>query len=592
VGTPPSNRGRVEQRWWLDALLVLACVLAFAPGMAGGLIRYDDSLYLFRNTELLGRPGWAGFLAVWDGSRSWDGRFVEFFPLRDAVYWLIYQRWELWGLPYHLACLFFHAVATLLALRLATALGLSRWAAMATALLFAVHPIHVESVEWASGLKDPMYTACLFGSLLLYARARVSARPWLIPLSLLLLVAALLVKSMALSTPLLLLALERLVGPPTPWRLIAQRLWGFAVVSALFLVQFILIGKANAVVLGPHGGSWASHAVLTAWAQVKYLGQALLPSSFRLIYCFEPPTGLSDPRLFAAVGVLLGLVALVWWWRRQPLLLFGTAWYFACLLPVSNLVPFPAVMADRYLYAAVFGVCVVLAVLLERLSVRVRAVVLASVVLALMLTSAARSALWLEEENLWAEPDEDPACLVDRSVPAIDAHLLRFRAARDRRVALAALERALANPGLMQSPHLCDALTNAAQLTAELGEPVRGERWAWEATKRCPWDVDSWSALIATTLHHNEPLAHLAAEEAWRLDRTNTRQALVGLMRMEAGNEEEGLVLLGNALVQDPDGACPILQRWLLAAPSMTSRLTRAIALCPTLSAPEPPRGP
>lgn len=580
--TASSNEGRVgAHRWWIDGLLVLVCVVAFAPGMPAGLIRYDDSLYLFRNTELLGRPGWAGFLAVWDSTRAWDGRFVEFFPLRDAVYWLLYQRWELWGLPYHLASLFFHVVASVLALRLATALGLSRWAAAAAALLFAVHPIHVESVAWASGLKDPMYTAFLFGSLLAYARARVQSRPWLIPLSLLLLVAALLAKSTALSAPLLLLAMERWVGPPTPWRLVAQRLWSFLAVSALFLVQFVLIGRANAVVVGPHGGTWASHAVLTAWAQVKYLQQALLPSSFRLIYCFEPPTGLADPRLLAAVLLLAVVGAVLWWWRRQPLLRFGAAWYFACLLPVSNLVPFPAVMADRYLYAAVFGVCVVLALLLERLSSQARAVVLAGAVLTLTLTCAARSALWLDEENLWAEPDEDPACLVDRSVPAIDAHLLRFRAAQDRRVALQALERAMANPGLAQSPHLCEALANAALLTVELGDPGRGEGWAHTATERCPWAADAWSALAATTLHRNASVANVAAEKAWRLDCTAAGQALVGLLRLEAGSAD-GLTLLLDALGQDPAVACPVLQRWLLAVPEWTPQLTGALGRCAT----------
>ena len=578
--------------WPIDGLLLVVCVVAFGPGMPAGLIRYDDSLYLFRNTELLGRPGLEGLLAVWDSTRAWDGRFVEFFPLRDTVYWLLYQRFETWGLPYHLATLLFHVVASVLALRLALALGLSRWAAAATALLFAVHPIHIESVEWASGLKDPMFTAALFVSLLAYARGRERPRPWWLPLSLLLFIAALLVKSMALSLPLLLLAFEALVGrgavgtvhpePPVhPERSrggLLARLAGFVVVAGLFLVQFVLIGKANAAVVSPHGGSLSSHVVLAAWAQVKYLKQALLPSTFRLIYCFEPPTGLTDPRLLAAVLLLLGVAALAWWWRKQPLLLFGVAWYFACLLPVSNLVPFPAVMADRYLYAAVFGVCLVLAVLLERL-VRLRNVVLGAVVLTLTLTCAARSALWLDEENLWAEPDEDPACLVDTGRPAADAHLLRFRAAKDRRVALQALERALITPGLAQSSHQCEALQNAALLTAELGEPARGEPWAQQATQQCPFDALSWSALAATTAHRKPDVALPAAERAWRLERTAAGQALVGLHQLEAGRDE-GMILLMDAVRQDPLEACVPLKMWLNDVPALAPRLNVPLELC------------
>lgn len=547
--------------WPLDALLLVLCVVAFGPGMPGGLIRYDDSIYIFRNTELLGRPGWAGLAAVWDGSRAWSGQFVEFFPLRDSVYWLLFQRWETWGLPYHLASLAFHVLSSVLALRLALVLGLSRWAAAAAALLFAVHPIHVESVEWASGLKDPMYTAFLFGSLLVFARLRERPRPWLLPLSLLLFIGALLVKSMALSLPLLLVAMERWVGTPTPWRVIAQRLSGVVVISALFLVQFVLIGKANAAVVGPHGGDWSSHLVLSAWAQVKYLKQALMPSTFRLIYCFEPPTGLTDPRLLVAVLLLAAVGFLLWWWRRQPLLRFGIVWYFACLLPVSNVVPFPAVMADRYLYAAVFGVCVVLALLLERLSERGRGPVLIAAVGALTLTCAMRSALWLDEENLWAETDEDPACLVDRSRPAVDAHLLRFRATKDPRVALQAIERALATPGLEQSSHLCDALQNGALLTAELGEPERGEAWARSAVERCPAEALSWSALAQALRRHQPALALDAAQRAWRLEPNPSAQALVGLLRVEAG-QAAGKDLVLEAVKQDPAQVCPALLRW------------------------------
>lgn len=564
--------------WQLDALLVLACVVAFGPGMPAGLIRYDDSLYIFRNTELLGRPGWAGLAAVWDSTRAWNGRFVEFFPLRDTVYWLLFQRWETWGLPYHLASLFFHVVASLLALRLALALGLSRWAAAAAALLFAVHPIHVESVEWASGLKDPMYTAGLFGSLLAYARYRERPRPALMASSLLLFVAALLMKSMALSTPLLLLAMERLVGSPSPWGTIARRLWGFAVLAAGFLAQFILIGEANAVVLGPHGGTWASHAVLTAWAQVKYLEQALVPSTFRLIYCFEPPTGLFDPRLLLAAVALIAVVALLLRWRKSPLLRFGLLWYFACLLPVSNLVPFPAVMADRYLYAAVFGVCVVVALQLEKLA-RLRTPLLGALALTLMLTCAARSALWLDEESLWAESDEDPACLVDTGWPAVDAHLLRFRAASDRRVALAALERALVTPGMVQSSHRCEALQNGALLTAELGDAARGEPWAQQAAQRCPAEAASWTALATALAHAKPALALDAAERAWRLESTAATQVLRGLLRLEAGRED-GLPLVLEAVQHEPGEACPLLRRWSTEAPALTPRLNEAMASC------------
>lgn len=574
-----STPGPVSRLWPLDILLVLLCVVAFGPGMPAGLIRYDDSLYLFDNLQLLSRPGWYGFSMVWDSARAWRGDFVEFFPLRDTVYWLIYQRWELLGMPYHLVNLFFHVLASGLLLRLGRALGLSAWVSAAAALLFAVHPIHIESVEWAAGLKDPMYSAALFGCLLAYLRYRERLRPAWFAISVLLFVTALLVKSMALSVPLLLLAVERFTGMPTPWKTIVARLSGFAAISALFLGQFILIGKANLVVVDPHGGSWPAHLVLTAWAQVKYLKQALLPSSFRLIYCFEPPASLFDVRLLVAVLLFAGLCALLVWQRKNRLLLLGAAWYVACLLPVSNLVPFPAVMADRYLYAAVFGVCLVLASLLERLSPGLRTFVLGAMLLALTLTCAARSALWLDEENLWAEPDEDPECMLDKSRPASDSHLLRFRTAKDNRTRLAALERALATEGVGRSPHRCEALQSAATLSVRLGQPAKGEAWAGESVRACPYDPASWSALTATTQVSKPAIALDAAEHMYRLLPSSPRKALVGLLRLQLGLAD-GQPLVLEAVRAEPKEVCPLVQRWSTELPALGESLGEALMLC------------
>ena len=574
-GTP----GPAPRQWPIDGLLLSLCVIAFGPGMPAQLIRYDDSIYLFANTELLSRPGWAGFAMVWDGARAWRGDFVEFFPLRDSVYWLIYQRWELAGLPYHLVNLGFHVLASALLLRLGRALGLSPWAAAGAALLFAVHPIHIESVEWAAGLKDPMYSAALFGCLLAYLKYRERPRAGLYVLSLLLFIASLLVKSMALSAPLLLLAIERLIGTPAPWREIVRRLWGFGAIAALFLLQFILIGKANRVVIGPHGGSWPAHVVLTAWAQVKYLKQSLLPSTFRLIYCFEPPTSLLDARFFVALGLFVVLLVLLYRFRGLPLLVFGAVWYIACLLPVSNLVPFPAVMADRYLYAAVFGVCLVLATLLERLDERLRTFVLGAAVVALTLTCAARSTLWLDEENLWAEPDEDPECLTDRSQPASDAHLLRYRAAKDNQTKLAALERGLRTKGVKKSSHYCEALQSAATMRVRLGQADKGEAWALESVRVCPYDPASWSALTATMQHRNPVIALDAAEHLYRLLPSKPRLALVGLLRLQLGRDD-GLPLVVEAARAEPKEVCTLVDSWAKDVPALNERLQEVLLLC------------
>ncbi len=565
-----------------DALVLVVCVAAFAPGLTAPLTHYDDSTYIFQNTEHIGRPGLAGLLHVWDSTRAWYGEFIEFFPLRDSVYWALYRNFKLEGWPYHVTSLFFHLAATLLLLRFLRAIEVSEWVARGVALLFAVHPIHIESVIWAAGLKDPMYTSFLFASLWAYAEYRKQPRPWLYGAALVALVLALLVKSMAISLPLILIALERLVGQPTPWKRIAQRLFGFAAVTGLFFVQFMLIGKANLALTLPHGGSWGSHAVLATWVQAKYLKQALLPSTFRLIYCFEPARGLADWRLWVGVAVLISLVVLLWAWRRRPLLQFGLVWYVACLLPVSNLVPFPALMADRYLYAAVFGVLLIVVSLLEPL-VRVRQLSLVAITLALAATTAARSALWQDEEDLWREPDEDPACMVDPSHWASDAHILRAYVAKSELDGLLAFERGFAAASLPNSDHRCEIQQATANAAARLGFQERGAHFALSAAASCPYEPRSWFVVMLTSAHRKPRVAAAAAEKMQRLAPTRLGEFYVALTRLELGLTENAEKVISMTR-ENPNASCGILLGWVEQAPAQGAHLREAVELCVELA--------
>ena len=238
--------------------------------------------------------------------------------------------------------------------------------------------------------------------------------------------------------------------------------------------------------------------MLTSWAQVKYLKQALLPTSYRLIYCFEPPVGLRDWRLWVAFAVFAAVLALVWRWRREPLRLFLLAFYVVAMLPVSNLVPFPAIMADRYLYAPTIGTCGLLALLADKLTARGFASVIAAVALALTASTATRAWVWQDEESLWEEPDLDPACVVDTSYPAAQSHILRFFTTKDRVEGLLALERAMVTPGMtgVDQKMVCATVIGAAREAQDLGGAERAVTWAKLATTMCtrPWWSTSTSS--------------------------------------------------------------------------------------------------
>ena len=561
--------------------LVALTVLAFSTSLTSFFTHYDDSLYIWDNLERISPPGWAGLWLQFDSGRAWSGEFVEYFPLRDAVYWALYQGWRLNPVPYHLASLLFHLASALLLWRFFTQLGFTPRSAWLGALLFALHPVHIESVVWISGMKDPMALSFILAGLCAYSSYRERPTAWKYALTLLALVCAFLVKSIAVAMPVLMLALELFIGVRARWAVIAGRLAGPFAIAGIFFAMIVSIGRANHVLVGPHGGDWVSHAVIVAWAQAKYLKQALLPTSYRLIYCFEPPTGLLDWRLWVGLALLGAVSALAWYWRREPLKLFLMAFYVVTMLPVSNLVPFPAIMADRYLYAPTVGVCGLLALLATHLRTRTFAVVATGAALLLTTSTATRAALWQVEEDLWEEPDLDPACVVDTSFPAAQSHILRYLTTKDRVTGLMALERAMVSPGLsgVDPKMVCTTIIAASNEAYDLGAVERATSFVRIATTLCHGYAQAWNAAMVINLHKRLDLAAGAATKAWRLQKNPETEVLMWLTLLEL-DDPRALPQLLRLSQRNDRHVCEKIAQFANDAPQLAPRLGEANFHC------------
>jgi hypothetical protein len=150
-----SQRGAL-----LKAFLIAAAVLAiYSPVFHGGWL-WDDGTLILRNRTIHDS---GGLLAIWRGPING----TEYLPLTSSVEWL---EWHLWGddtLGYHLVSILLHFVSALLVWRLLGKLGVkSAWIG---GLLFAIHPVAVESVAWISELKNtlslpPSSSRCAPGS--------------------------------------------------------------------------------------------------------------------------------------------------------------------------------------------------------------------------------------------------------------------------------------------------------------------------------------------------------------------------------------------------------------------------------------------
>jgi len=248
----------------------------------------------------------------------------------------------------------------------------ARWPSALIAALFALHPLHVESVAWAAERKDTLAT--LFGLLSLityvrYAEAPSSNRYASIAITLAL---GLLAKPMLVTWPFVMLLLDywplRRLSQPTSRKnflvsiapLLREKLPLFALVAMSAVITFVAQSHAGAVPTFADAPIVLrlSNAVVS---YAKYLLLTFWPNDLAVYYPFAP-TGIPAWQIIGAAFLLIGITAFCLFQRRiRPYLIVGWLWFLGTLLPVIGLIQVGGqTMADRYFYIPSIGLFIAL----------------------------------------------------------------------------------------------------------------------------------------------------------------------------------------------------------------------------------------
>ncbi|HSP14837.1 MAG TPA: hypothetical protein VLV78_08805 [Thermoanaerobaculia bacterium] len=344
--SPPEPDGtlkRAAPRIWPYAFAIaILTVVVFGQIVTHHFITYDDGLFVTENAHV--REGLTGDSIRWALTSSELG----YYPL----VWLSHMTdVSLWGLNAggHLAtalllhvlssCLLFFALSRMTAAPLPSAF---------VAALFAIHPMHVESVAWVSERKDTLST--LFGmiALLFYAMPRSVRRDVMVAIAF---VASLLSKQMLVTLPFLFLLVDD--WPLRRKPAILEKIHLFAIAAGgVFLAvagQRNLNALQTTAVL-PLGTRIANSLV----AYTSYIGKLLWPARLAPIY---PLTAVSPSAAALAFVLLLAITITAWFLRkRAPYLIVGWLWFIGTLVPVIGIVQIGAAsMADRYTYFPAIG---------------------------------------------------------------------------------------------------------------------------------------------------------------------------------------------------------------------------------------------
>jgi Flp pilus assembly protein TadD len=352
----PSAPGAAPVTLLLVLCLVAATIVLalYRPVADFAFLEFDDNLYITENLEVRRglEPGVAG--------RAWRANLVgNWQPVTFLSHAIDVQLFGLEAGGHHGVNAAWHAANAVLLLLLARLLGLPVWPSLFLALLFAVHPLRVESVAWISERKDVLSTFFFLLTLIVYIFWTRRKSPWLYAAALVCFACGLMSKVMLVTLPFVLLLLDwwplrRPASPAAWWRLVGEK-WPFFLLTAIFCVV--------AVVAQQQAGAMRDFTVLplgvrgqTALvAYVAYLGKSFWPSDLSPFYV-HPQTWPAWQVAGAAV-VLAVLTTAAWLLRRrQPWWLVGWLWYLGTLVPVIGIVQIgDQWMADRYTYLPMIG---------------------------------------------------------------------------------------------------------------------------------------------------------------------------------------------------------------------------------------------
>lgn len=338
-------------------LLVLALTaLVMFPVLGGEFLDWDDGTYIFNNPLIIDST-FSNFLALFTTLQV-GGAYM---PLTLATYFLEYALVGLDPSLYHLDSYLFHLVNTLLLFHMLQLWTKDMTLSLVCALIFGIHPIHIESVAWISGRKDLLMTFFTLLSLIQFHRYKTVNNFRNYIWTFVFLILAFLSKGISVVLPVIFLSLDKYLYKENLKKSVA-RLWPMFLVAVVIgiIAWWAQISGAQRAI--PEiGESWMYGPVVGLRNIFQYLFLFILPvnlSGFHP-YPFDPGAAPDLSFIFKALAGLC-LVWIIWrtssrWYQKV-----GLIWMLAFLFPTLQFIPLgEAIIAERFAYLASVGMLLV-----------------------------------------------------------------------------------------------------------------------------------------------------------------------------------------------------------------------------------------
>ena len=345
--------------------LVLLVFAVFGQSLGHEFVNFDDNHLVSENPHLLRGVTWDNVrwaLVAGTGGAMTDTDYWR--PVSILSQMADVQFFGLHAGAHHAVNVLLQALNSVLLFLILRLLTGAFWRSAFIAALFAIHPLHVESVAWISERKDllsALFFLLTLGAYVRYARHSFCWGNYL--LVLLLSALAMASKPMVITLPFVLILLDswplHRLGKISWKRLLLEKIPLVAMALFVAVITLHAPGGRNEGIMDQLPWSWRLGNAVVAYA--TYLWQMIWPFNLSAFYP-HPGKDLSLWSLALSAFVLLVISALVLWQRRRGYLMVGWLWYLGMLLPVIGLVQSgEQAHADRYTYLPLIGIFLMIA---------------------------------------------------------------------------------------------------------------------------------------------------------------------------------------------------------------------------------------
>ena len=344
--------------WHIPLILIITFII-YIPALSAGFVNWDDPDYVGGNSYLIRDLSRLPELLTTPVQGNYHPLTMFSLALNFAI-----SGDDEWS--YHLFNIIFHLVNCYLVYRLVFLLSRSSLVALVTSLLFAIHPLHVESVAWISERKDVLYALFFIAGHITYTKYIDESSKKQYWLTLLFVILSLMSKPAAVIFPVSLFCIDVLRRRQFSFKLIIEKIPFF--IPAIILGLLTVNAQKTVGATGEEYFGLAKNILFGFYGIMMYFVKMIVPYKLSAFYPFPPLNEKLSVAYYVAPVFSLLLAAVTYFtWKKYRFIAFGISFYIANLLLVLQIFSVgSAVIAERYTYVPYIGLFFIAGCLLDR----------------------------------------------------------------------------------------------------------------------------------------------------------------------------------------------------------------------------------